>query len=98
MVREAEFTWPRQRSAANQRNIRARVMWGTERSTRDEARSLRKDSSNGMNGRYSQRLFKAQGSDVGRNGRSGRLVLGHSMPLNNCPAFDERGALPNDSL
>ena len=26
----------------------------------------------------SQRLFKAQGSDVGRNGRSGRLVLGHS--------------------
>src|SRR5688572_30613264 len=24
-----------------------------------------------------QRLFKAQGGDVGRNGRSGRLILGH---------------------
>src|SRR5215510_13608637 len=32
-----------------------------------------------------QRLFKAQGGDVGRNGRSGRLVLGHSHASEQLP-------------
>src|SRR5919109_97029 len=32
-----------------------------------------------------QRLFKAQGGDIGRNGRSGRLVLGHSHASEQLP-------------
>src|SRR5262245_16843745 len=39
-----------------------------------------------------QRLFKAQGSNVGRNARSGRLILGHSLASRRMPrAWRTRG-------
>src|SRR5262245_26527501 len=47
-----------------------------------------------------QRLFKAQGGDVGRNGRSGRLVLGHSHASEQLPPRSTNpnaACVPNDS-
>src|SRR5262245_11918365 len=38
-----------------------------------------------------QSLFKAQSSDVGRNGVSGRLVLGHANSFIDCPRVPRRG-------